>query len=951
MFLSIGSSAKDVQYGSEVSFSFSGLDLAYQSWDVSGCDDSFTNDKSAYTRSHTIKIKIPQDLPCGLGTHKIEFEGKNTASDLPDKTVNVKSFNMDANKGNYITIKRWNESGSNLEEMRDFYLTNDAWNDDENRVNHFVEDGAGNGDLPDGGYALVAGNSDAANVWSSGVWAVDYGSIITTNGKLSDVISSGNRYDNPSEGWYVENKGFVLDSADAGFSSHNSNFGERYNGCITGTRFPLAAETKHNFDSCSPLHENGEYRPQGEIIKATEMGTPPYTDLDDVHSSDATNFYICRGDHSDGGYMGSTADESKIVKVQQDTSSPPDNKYYRCADGEGTGYWSGATEGRWEEFTCPPGKEVRDTGTGNNPYGCRTVSSGQSVDVNFFDLENVPESNRNGPLLGGFNISGSELNTFESALGHRVDTIEAECWLGQDDQRPGDGSQSVRITYDYADQSGGSPAWVLGKMPWRSNPDINKSTYSCVWGFTANIDDGDTNLLESTRRNPLNSKEASFTTTNHSLVKEKYETYSGSSISEETSSSVDIWDKYSGDDGRGSVDDTNEDMFSYSNAYPYCVTPTNPSGILSNIQCDSSGSVTASIDAEATTFEDGETIEFDASGSNSIKSIDSYNWDYGNGDTDTGATNQHSYSSTGTYTVLVTVEDVDGNTDTASTTIDIEDNVNTPGEFTVAYVPAYIQDSETTMYSNLVNSAHQSLEDNLQMDSSELTKYKVEQNTCHVTGCDGKGSCRQKAVDQCVNNGPIENDDYDLLHVICDNEDNYGGDSQPCGAQRGGVAKMAGDSAISLHNGDNSGYLGYGADYFGLSFSEVVVHEVGHNLGLEHVFNAEMLPDGALDVGELNIGDRVTDRTRTAAPGKGCYEVPDQYLKDDGSGWIVKAQHEEERGDGDRASPVSSTWKNLEDNNEGSDAINFFMSYCGVKDGFGPEAKEHMENNQLSGYQ
>ena len=149
------------------------------------------------------------------------------------------------------------------------------------------------------------------------------------------------------------------------------------------------------------------------------------------------------------------------------------------------------------------------------------------------------------------------------------------------DERPSQVDKAAQISYDYEYQERGNE-WVKGRMPWRSG--VNQDTYSCIWGLTSNTDDGENTLLESTRNDPLNSREATFTPTNHSLVKNKYDTYSSSSITEETSSSVDICDKYSGDDGRGSVDDTDDDMFSYSDAHPYCTTP-NEMGILNNIVC------------------------------------------------------------------------------------------------------------------------------------------------------------------------------------------------------------------------------------------------------------------------------------------------------------------------------------------------------------------------------
>lgn len=46
-----------------------------------------------------------------------------------------------------------------------------------------------------------------------------------------------------------------------------------------------------------------------------------------------------------------------------------------------------------------------------------------------------------------------------------------------------------------------------------------------------------------------------------------------------------VWDKYSGDDKRGNVDSTDEDMFAYSDAFPYCEPPPSGTSIFDHIVC------------------------------------------------------------------------------------------------------------------------------------------------------------------------------------------------------------------------------------------------------------------------------------------------------------------------------------------------------------------------------
>jgi PKD repeat protein len=84
---------------------------------------------------------------------------------------------------------------------------------------------------------------------------------------------------------------------------------------------------------------------------------------------------------------------------------------------------------------------------------------------------------------------------------------------------------------------------------------------------------------------------------------------------------------------------------------------------------------TADLTANTTSFQVGDTVEFNGSGSSdSDGSITDFSWNFGDGNTASGQTVTHQYESTGTYTVDLTVTDNGSATDTASTTITVETN-------------------------------------------------------------------------------------------------------------------------------------------------------------------------------------------------------------------------------------------------------------------------------------
>ena len=102
-----------------------------------------------------------------------------------------------------------------------------------------------------------------------------------------------------------------------------------------------------------------------------------------------------------------------------------------------------------------------------------------------------------------------------------------------------------------------------------------------------------------------------------------------------------------------------------SETVPITVTPPpNQAPTAALIANPSSGDVPlpVSFDGNTSTDADGTIV--------------SYDWDFGDGQTDTGAIVSHTYAAAGSFTVTLTVTDDDGATDTATTTIAVNDPSN-----------------------------------------------------------------------------------------------------------------------------------------------------------------------------------------------------------------------------------------------------------------------------------
>ena len=82
----------------------------------------------------------------------------------------------------------------------------------------------------------------------------------------------------------------------------------------------------------------------------------------------------------------------------------------------------------------------------------------------------------------------------------------------------------------------------------------------------------------------------------------------------------------------------------------------------------------------------GDSVSFDASGSSDADgSIASYEWDFGDGSTDSGESVTHTFSSPGDYDVELTVTDDDGATDTTTQTVSVAETA-APANFQISAI-------------------------------------------------------------------------------------------------------------------------------------------------------------------------------------------------------------------------------------------------------------------------
>lgn len=464
----------------------------------------------------------PQGIHCGLVDNAEWKVSTGYASGFTEEnkagSVTINANDMPNNKGRYLMAEFQAEAGWKL---NNFFLTNDPYYDDDGDGCVIPGDPTCFNELPDKDsgrpqpkHALLfindADRGIAPDKDDNAVFYPEYGARLDGDGDSGVKPSVGQmdmrNWTGSDNDWWTLAGTEIQDPHSVSYRYFSLPDSKKFHGKCS-TAVPSGAGEHH--ESCSPLHTGGEYDPDGEIIVATEPSrsslfspTAPFTEHEETY------FFVCRGN-----YMGNDISSSKMVKVQEYVGSGLSNifdidyyewQWHRCDMNK-----------NWIEVNCDPGMQIEQLVSGN--YDCVEKDPVQ-VKADYFNIQDLKSTTATGGFITGFKIDRSEIEKFTDVMGRPPKTIDAECWLGNNDQRPGS-SKRMQVEYDY-NPSESRDVWVLGEMPWRTG--VNNYTYSCLYGM-ANQDSSKPNIWEGTRNPPLTSFDEERINRDYSFLKNKYE--------------------------------------------------------------------------------------------------------------------------------------------------------------------------------------------------------------------------------------------------------------------------------------------------------------------------------------------------------------------------------------------------------------------------------------------
>lgn len=245
-----------------------------------------------------------------------------------------------------------------------------------------------------------------------------------------------------------------------------------------------------------------------------------------------------------------------------------------------------------------------------------------------------------------------------------------------------DQGESVRFDASESEASEGidSYQWEFGDG---SNDTSERTThsYSDPGTYTATLtitdeDDNEATATKSVTVKDTTAPEADAGANETTVSQDETVDLDGSGSTDEYSSV----ERYEWDtDGNGAINETGEKpTVSYDEAGNYTVR------LYATDSAGNTGTDTVNITVEDTTdpvadagenvsATAGERLTFDGTNSSDNVGLDEFEWNFGDGNTTTGASVTHNFSSTGSYDVELTVTDLAGNAQTNNLTVDVTD--------------------------------------------------------------------------------------------------------------------------------------------------------------------------------------------------------------------------------------------------------------------------------------
>ncbi|MFB6283832.1 MAG: glycosyl hydrolase family 18 protein [Halobacteria archaeon] len=299
-------------------------------------------------------------------------------------------------------------------------------------------------------------------------------------------------------------------------------------------------------------------------------------------------------------------------------------------------------------------------------------------------------------VAANFNVSGNSYS-------YHWDDQAKVPWLYSDQKDvmiSFDNPRSIAAKTDYAEQQG-----LGGLMFWETSDDKNDvlldaalSNVDGVIGEDINgsPDDGDSDSVPT----------ASISSSSNANVSESVG-FDGSSSSDDVGIESYSWSFGDGSSGTGV---TASHSYSTAGTYNVTLTVTDAAGqtdeATATVEVKSAENGTDNPPVASVTGPSSvnvsETANFDGSSSSDDSGIDSYSWNFGDGSSATGVNTTNSYSTSGTYNVTLTVTDTAGQTDRASTTVDVQstddgvdDNVTSHDRVFAPYINMVRSDRKT----------------------------------------------------------------------------------------------------------------------------------------------------------------------------------------------------------------------------------------------------------------